>query len=445
MSSQEDCLEISGPISVNGHIRCGGAKNLSTKVIIASILTKSKVILNNVPAIEDVQCTLAMCSQIGVKYVREGDMITVDASKISASSILDYKVTSRISILMFGVLMHFFDKVQIPLPSGCDLGQRKLDLHVHILERFGCTVIESDESMCVTKKPGRLAAQSVHISKPSVGATETAILLSVLADGKSIISGIAIEPEIHCLILFLQSAGARIMYSGERELVIEGVDKLRDLTFNIPGDRIEAASWACLACATHGDLIVSGIDMEHMSTFLGPYSMMGGGFDLIDSNHIRFFRAEQDLRPILLETGPYPQISTDYQPMLATLMTQASGASIIHETLFDNRLNYLQQFKLYGVDSTIYTECLGVGCKFNGQNSQHSAIIHGLTKYTEPNSVVMVDSIRNGFAYIILACCTPGRSVINKIGIIRRGISHLETKLTQAGALTPCNYLRYKQ
>ena len=425
-----EILKITGPCVVNGSILCGGAKNLTTKLIIASILTRSVVRLHNVPNIHDVNCALKLCELAGTKIKRLNSTLSIDTTELKSSNLKMNQVTSRTPVLYLSALLHFFNEVSVPLPSGCPLGSRSLDIHVQILQQFGCVIEEVDNSLHAYRTT-ELIGTSVELPIPSVGATETALFLSVLARGKSILRGIAIEPEINSLILFLQACGAKITYTGERELTIEGTE-LHGIDFEIPGDRIEAASWACLACATGGEIEVSGINPEHLSTFLGVYRAVGGGFALGNNrNSIKFYR-QSEIMPLFLETGPYPQLSTDYQPILASLLAIANGNSRLHETLFSDRLGYLKVFREFGVKATSETGCLGTPCRFNG-TSVHSTVITGNQRLIAPDHVLEIDTIRSGFAYLILACASYGTTHLTKLNIIERGIENLCHKLTMVG------------
>ena len=424
---------ILGQNPISGSIQCGGAKNLAIKVIIGSILTRSVVKLYNIPNIHDVDCSLAMCRAVGMKIAYEEKALILDARNLSIDKINMNTITSRMPILFLTALLNFFDEVTVPSPAGCDLGNRKLNFHVQILEKFGHRIEEYSDKIVGMKKPGTLEGVRIELPYPSVGATETALFASVLAKGTSIINNIAIEPEIKSLVLFLQGCGAKIIYTGERELTIEGVCELNGTNFEVDGDRIEAASWACLACAADGKVAVSGINIEHLSTFLGIYRSFGGDFKLISKETIEFSRAKTGIKPVFLETGPYPQLSTDYQPIISSVLVLSSGNSVLHETLFDNRLGYLDFFSSFNVSSTKYTQCIGNYCHFRDKQSLHSAIINGSLELHSPTSPIHVDTIRSGFAYIILAAIANGSTQIKNMKIVERGIEKLYEKLELVG------------
>jgi len=427
-----ESISIAGGVPAVGSLICGGSKNLALKIIVASILTRSKCRIENIPNILDVVETLHMCEDVGAEVQYDGHVLFIDSAKLSNSNINLREVGGRVSLLYLSVLIHYFDTVSVPLPKGCALGARGIDLHLNIFKKFGLQV-DAGAEKCTLIKMNKLCGTIIELNYPSVGATETALLLSVLASGKSVIKGIANEPEIHYLVLFLQQCGAEIYYTGERELTVEGVEKLNGCDFKVAGDRIEAAGWACMACATNGSIEVDGIEIEQLQTFLGPFMGIGGGFTILDRNKVRFFRKDKLLKPIFVETGPYPMFSTDYQPMLAILMSQANGSSVIHETLFSNRLTYLETLKLFGVLSTASDHCYGRTCRFGGQNYDHSTVITGNTSLTAPSQPIYADTIRSGFAYLISAAIANGSTKINNLKIVKRGIEKLEKKLNSLG------------
>jgi UDP-N-acetylglucosamine 1-carboxyvinyltransferase len=427
-----ESLSICGGQPAKGLVNCGGSKNLVLKVIVASILTRSKCKIDNVPNILDVIETINLCKEIGAEVEYDGYSLNIDSTSLSSSTIEPGEVGSRMPVLYLSVLGHYFNAISVPLPKGCNLGARSIDFHLDILRKFGFEV-DTCNGRCKIVKKSKLKGTVIDLSYPSVGATETALLLSVLAEGKSVIRGIAIEPEINCLILFLQHCGAEIYYTGDRELTIEGVKQLKGCSFKIAGDRLEAAGWACMACATDGQVEVTGIEPEHLQSFLGPFMGLGGGFEMLGPDKILFFRRNKILNPIFLETGPYPMFSTDYQPMLAILMSQANGSSVIHETLFDNRLVYLETLKKFGVLNTITDYCYGRACRFSGHNHEHSAVVTGNTKLKAPDESIRSDTIRSGFAYLIAASIADGTTEISNLKIIKRGIENLEQKLLGLG------------
>lgn len=430
----ESSIKIRGGARVKGLVRCGGAKNLAPKVMIASIMCRSELTIYNVPEILDTASTIEMCKQIGVKCVLLDRKVVMDSRKLTSNKILENSFGSRLSHLFIGAMIHFLPEVSVPTPSGCHLGNRSIDFHLDVLRKFGLEVKLENGFLTVANRPQkRLNAAFIELPYPSVGATEMSIFLAVLAEGRSVISNIAIEPEISSLISFLQRCGAVIRYVGDRAISIEGVESLKGNDFFVFGDRLEASGWACLACASDGEIVVEGIQYENLSSFLGPFMLIGGGFRIVDSDNILFFREKKVLESIFLETGPFPMFSTDYQPLISILMSIADGSSIIHETLFDNRLTYLHNLCKFGARFTLDDHCYGNQCRFVNKNSNHSAIINGVKKLVAPAQPIEIDTIRSGFAYIMAAIIADGETELVNMANIMRGYSDLEEKLHQIG------------
>lgn len=429
-------IKVLGHNGINGEINCGGAKNLVTKVMVASILTRSETKILNVPNIVDVMSVMNMMREIGINVQYNGKNAIIDSTNLANNIIVKDELGSRISVLFLSVLGHFMQEVTVPMPIGCDLGDRTIDLHLKILTKFGFKIAIENNLCTMRRGPDRIKGCNIELPYPSVGATETAIMLAVLAEGRSVIKGIALEPEIQALILFLLKCGARIKYTEDREILIEGVTSLHSCTFKIMGDRIEAAAWACMACATNGNIIVRNVDPQNLINFFGPFRSIGGGFKIIDDDVISFYRESEALNPIFLETGPYPMFSTDYQPMMATLMIQADGSSIIHETLFTKRLEYLRVLREFGLKYTLDDLCYGQECRFAHKNHVHSAILNG-----SPNNKffdvqvdeIEIDTIRSGFAYIIAATVANRTITFHNTQIIKRGFANIVEKLSGIG------------
>ncbi len=262
----------------------------------------------------------------------------------------------------------------------------------------------------------------------SVGATETCLYLSVLAEGSSVIYNAAIEPEINELITMLRAMGAIIFTSPGREIRIEGVKKLTGTRMEVLGDRIEAASWASLACASDGEVTVNGIRPDTLGNFLSFYRQIGGGFELTGAESIRFFRKES-LRPAIIETDVYPGFSTDWQQPFAILLTQASGISIVHETVYEKRFGYLKDLDALGAKTQLTTHCLGSEtCRFRYKNYEHSAIITGPTPFTAAENITIPD-LRAGLAYVIAAAIAQGTSTITGVDFLERGYGNIVPRL----------------
>ncbi|MBL0143444.1 MAG: UDP-N-acetylglucosamine 1-carboxyvinyltransferase [Betaproteobacteria bacterium] len=418
--------QIQGGQPVSGRIRSLGAKNFATKAMVAALLAEGTTTLLNTPRIGDVEitCDLLVASGAKLAWSHEGNL-QVDASAIRSARVpVPDSGSNRIPILLLGVLLHRLGEAHVPFVSGCNIGSRPVDFHLTAARMFGAE-IEIAKDGYHARRSGPLRACHYTLPYPSVGGTESCLYLGVLAKGTSIIENVATEPEIIALITMLNAMGARIQLRPNRELVIEGVDKLYGTTFEVLGDRIEAASWAALAAATDGEITVDGIDPSTLINFFGPFNAVGGGVAIEGPKSIRFFRRHA-LKSIVLETDVFPGFATDWQQPFAVMLTQASGTSVIHETVYERRFDYLEALSALGAKTQIETHCLGsVACRFRGRDFPHSAMILGPTLLHSEGLTLDVPDLRAGLAYVMAAALATGETTITSIQRIERGYGAL--------------------
>ncbi|TMD62668.1 MAG: UDP-N-acetylglucosamine 1-carboxyvinyltransferase [Chloroflexi bacterium] len=430
MPEQEKyAYQIEGGYPVIGEIRCLGAKNFVIKAMVAALLGKTPTMLTNVPAIGDVEITAEMLTSIGVTVQRtDNEVLTIDASTMNTAAVpVPHSGSNRTPILLLSILLHHFDTVSVPVVGGCQIGARSVDFHLDAIRKFG-GVVEETEQGYVAHRVKPLQGTRIHLPYPSVGATETCLYLSVLAEGRTVISNAAIEPEIFELITMLRAMGAIIFTSPGREIRIDGVKQLTGTKMEVLGDRVEAASWASLACASNGNVTVHGIRPDTLGNFLSYFQKVGGGVELLGVESIRFFRKEA-LRPAIIETDVYPGFSTDWQQPFAILLTQADGISIIHETVYEKRFGYLKALDRLGARTQVTTHCLGeAACRYRDMNYDHSAIIMGPTLLTATDSI-MIPDLRAGLAYVIAAAIARGRTTISSIHFLERGYGNIVPRL----------------
>jgi UDP-N-acetylglucosamine 1-carboxyvinyltransferase len=420
---------IEGGYPVIGKINCLGAKNFAIKAMVAALLSDTPTTLTNVPGIGDVDITAEMLTSIGVKVERtDNGVLTIDASTIKVPDVpLPHSGSNRTPILLLSILLHRFHKVSVPIVGGCQIGARAVDFHLDAIRQFG-GVVEETAAGYVAHREKTLRATHIQLSYPSVGATETCLFLSVLAEGRTVISNAAIEPEIYELITMLRSMGAIIFTSPGREIRVDGVKQLTGTRMEVLGDRIEAASWACLACASNGDVTVHGIRPDILGNFLSYFQQVGGGVELKGATSIRFFRKDT-LHSAVIETDVYPGFSTDWQQPFAILLTQADGISIIHETVYEKRFGYLKALDKLGAKTQVTTYCLGeAACRYRDKNYDHSAIIMGPTPFTATDAITIPD-LRAGLAYVIAAAVARGTSTIMGIHFLERGYGNIVPRL----------------
>lgn len=427
----ENAYKIKGGKILKGEITLAGAKNVSTKVMIAALLADTKSVLENIPRIGDVEITLEICQALGAKYqwldknVLEIDPTTINTYKVP----IEYSGKNRTPILFFGPLIHRFRKAEVPFLGGCTIGARPVDFHINAYEQMGAKIDCSNGAYQVEAEG--LKGAIIRLPYPSVGATENIIMGAVLAKGTTVIENAAIEPEIEDLALFLQSMGAVIYQDVNRTWIINGVNKLKGGYYKIMSDRIEAASFASLALANRGDITVKGIDQRYILTFLNWVRKVGGDFEL-KKDGIRFYTTN-NLHSAVLETDVHPGFMTDWQQPFTIVLTQAEGVSIIHETVYEERFGYTKALNKMGANIQLTTNCLGSKpCRFNNRDYLHSAIITGPTKLH--GDELEVPDLRAGFAYLMAALIAEGESIIKSIDKVERGYENIKERLKNLGA-----------
>ncbi|HYP72816.1 MAG TPA: UDP-N-acetylglucosamine 1-carboxyvinyltransferase, partial [Microbacterium sp.] len=317
-------LAIRGGRPLTGRVEVKGAKNLATKAMVAALLGDTVSVLRDVPDISDVQVVRSLLEVHGVTVDDDGEgILRLDPSgAVSAhmEEIDAHAGASRIPILFCGPLLHLLGQAFIPDLGGCRIGDRPIDFHLDALRAFGATVEKLPSGIRLSAPAEGLTGANIELPYPSVGATEQVLLTAVRAKGTTELRNAAIEPEIMDLIAVLQKMGAIISYEPNRVIFIEGVDALRGYDHRCIFDRNEAASWACAALATDGDIFVGGAKQQEMLTFLNVFRKAGGDFDIAEDG-IRFRRGRA-LRPVVVETDVHPGFMTDWQQPLIVALTQ---------------------------------------------------------------------------------------------------------------------------
>lgn len=436
-----DFIVLRGGRPLNGEVTVRGAKNAISKEMVAALLTAEKCVLKNVPKIEDVEVVSNMIRAVGGEVVRKkNDDIEITAKDIRPVDKTElHKIAgkSRIPVLFAGPLLHRSKEAFIPELGGCKIGKRPVDFHMKALEALGAQVEELEKGQHITAE--KLYGTKIKLDYPSVGATEQVLLASVLAEGVTELSNAAIEPEIMDLIAVLQKMGAIISVDTDRVITIVGVKSLRGYEHTPITDRIEVASWACAAAATNGRIFVRGARQEVLMTFLNKFRQVGGEFNVREDG-IEFFRpfdklraSGGDLKSIAVETDVHPGFMTDWQQPFTVLLTQCEGASIIHETVYENRFGYVNALNQMGANIQLFRDCLGGRpCRFGSKNHLHSAVVTGPTKLH--GAEIEMPDLRAGFSYIIAALAAEGESRIKNVGVLYRGYENFIEKLKGLGA-----------
>ena len=433
-----DILEVEGGQPLRGNITVRGAKNLVSKAMVASLLGQGPSRLDAVPQIRDVEIVAELLRAHGVAVsVNDAEgTVNMDPAGVEMAKTADiaaYAGASRIPILFCGPLLHRLGEAFIPDLGGCNLGGRPVDFHLDILKRFGAEVLDEPGGVRLTA-PRRLQGMQTELAFPSVGATEQFLLTAVLAEGIAVLRGAAVEPEIMDLVAVLQQMGAIISIEDDRTFKVEGVDSLHGYRHRSLTDRIEVASWAAAALATGGDIMVLGAKQADLVSYLNIYRKVGGRFDVSDDG-IRFYHPGGPLRSVAVETGVHPGFATDWQQPLVVALTQATGLSVVHETVYENRLGFTGALRTMGAQIQLYRECLGGQvCRFGMRNYRHSAVIAGPTALHAAD--IEVPDLRGGFSHLIAALAAPGTSRVKGISLIDRGYEHFTAKLEALGART---------
>lgn len=434
-----DLLNIKGGNPLKGTVKAAGAKNAMTKLLVASLLSDKKCTFYNVPNIGDVEVTVALCEEIGmeVKWDREASTMEVVTKELKTSYVPQrFSGSNRIPILMIGALLGRTDQdIIVPTIGGCSIGPRPVDFHIQALEKLGATIEYRGmkrEGAYFAHAHNGLVGTLITLPYPSVGATENIILAGVTAKGITTIKNAAIEPEIIELVLFLQKLGSIITIDVDRTIRIQGTRRFHPVEHTVIPDRIEAASWGMAAISTKGRVFVEGAQHLNMVTFLNKIREVGGGFT-IRSNGIEFFYDGPLQGGLHLETDVHPGFMTDWQQPFVVLLTQATGSSVVHETVYENRFGYTETLREMGADISLFRQCLGGKlCRFASQCFGHSVIVKGSTPLI--GKEIRVPDLRAGFAYVMAALIASGTSTLSGLHFLERGYEDLIKKLGALGA-----------
>ncbi len=423
---------IKGGKPLFGEVKVAGAKNAASKTMVATLLTDEPCILENMPQIGDVDIVVELLKNIGSEVDIAGATARIATPSIKNNRVLQLTRRNRIPILALGPLLARAGEAEVPVLGGDKLGARPVDIHLEALSKLGVQLQITKDSYHAWARNGLHGAE-VELRFPSVGATENVMLAAVLAKGKTVIKNAALEPEILDLIKMLQKMGAIIELAPPRTITIEGVGKLRGVTHRILPDRNEAVSFACLAIATNGRIVVKGARQDDLITFLNVVRRLGAEYEVTDDG-IAFFRpAGSSLRALSVKTDVHPGFMTDWQQPLCVLLTQAEGISAIHETIYEDRFGYALDLNEMGAKIKVATECPeGEQCRFAGKGFFHAASIHGPAPLASRN--LHVRDLRSGMVDILAALVAQGVSEVDGVDEIDRGYERMDERLRDLGA-----------
>ena len=422
-----DKIKITGGVPLHGEIQISGAKNAALPLICASLLTEETLTLSNMPVLADIGTMEKLLAQHGVEIDpyplradderRAGGRIKLNAGRITNFT-APYELvrTMRASVLVLGPLLARFGEAKVSLPGGCAIGTRPIDMHLHALEQMGAE-IELAEGYVHARAPKGLRGAHIQFDKISVGATENILMAACLAQGETIISNAAREPEVMDLVQCLTAMGAKIDGAGcEDDIRVTGVARLHSAQHAVIADRIETGTYAAAAAITGGDVELLGARVDTLGAVIEKFHECG--IDITPTvRGIRVKRANGQLEGVDIMTQPYPGYPTDMQAQMMALMSMAKGASMITETIFENRFMHVP-------------ELTRMGARINVHGS--SAMIRGSDGLT--GAEVMATDLRASSSLIIAALAAKGETVINRVYHLDRGYERLEAKLSACGA-----------
>ncbi len=424
-------LKIEGPQRVEGEVIISGAKNAASKMMVASLLTDEPVILHNFPRIDEIDIVRELVERMGANVEIRDHTLILETPEIVTDEVVGLSRANRISVLALPALLHRKGKAILPIVGGDRIGPRPVNYHLDALRAMGAEIDESGDKF-IAMAPNGLSGTRVVLPFPSVGATENILLAGVLAKGRTVIENAALEPEILDLIMMLQNMGAIIELGTGRTISIDGVTRLRGASHEILPDRMEAASYACMALATGGRIFCRNARQADMITFLNAVRRIGADYEVM-GNGIVFFR-KGPMRGIDLETDTHPGFMTDWQQPFTLVLTQCEGTSVVHETVYEDRFGYTRELNRLGARITVFDKCLGeLPCRFRTKRHPHSAIVQGPTSLAAiPESLDIFD-IRAGITLVIAALCARGTTLLTGLEHLDRGYENLLGKLDNLG------------
>lgn len=422
-------LEIWGKNPLQGEVTISGAKNSALVLMAGSILCPAQTILRNVPNLVDIKRMGQILTSLGIKLQRQDDAIIIDASQINPTE-APYDVVSqlRASFFVIGPLLTRFGTARVPLPGGCAIGARPVDLHVRGLQAMGATVSIEDGVVHanLTGSKKRLQGTHIYLDYPSVGATETILMAATLAKGTTTIGNAAQEPEIVDLANFCNAMGAKVSGAGTNTITIEGVTSLNSIDYSVIPDRIEAGTFLVAGAITRSEITLNSVIPKHLAPVIaklreigcevvveaGDGNTFGGN---IEAKRLRIIPGE--LKGTDIETLPYPGFPTDMQAQFTALLSISHGNSVISETVFENRLRHVAELQR-----------LGTNIRVKG----HHAIVQGVSSLS--GAPVMATDLRASAALVLAGLAAEGKTTVRGLHHLDRGYENIEAKLRGLGA-----------
>ena len=409
-------LLIKGGKSLLGEIDCSGAKNAALPVIAASILSSDDITLKNLPYLQDITTMFELIGSMGADISLDEKMnFKLNTSNLSnLEARYELVKTMRASILVLGSMVAKYGYAKIALPGGCAIGTRPVNYHLNALEKLGAEI--SLNNGYIEAKAKKLIGSSIEFEGVTVTGTENLMMAASLADGLTVLTNVAKEPEISDLADFLNSMGAKISGAGTDEIRIEGVEELNGTTFKIPADRIEAGTYLVAAAITNGKITIKKIDSARMGSIIETLQKAGAEVCL-NENSISLDMTKNTIKPVDIVTAPFPGFPTDMQAQFTVLNCIGHGESSVKETIFENRFMHVQELNRMGTDITI---------------SGTTALINGVDSIS--GAQVMATDLRASASLILAGLIAKGETIVDRIYHIDRGYERIEEKLSNLGA-----------
>lgn len=410
-----DRFIIRGGKKLNGSVHTSGSKNAALPILVATLLTDEPCVLHRVPNLRDVRTTLKILEYLGKKVEYKNNTVTVSADGVLKNT-LPYELVKqmRASFWVAGPLLTRFKVAEIPLPGGCAIGVRPVDIHLKGFEKLGAECEIKGGNVIIRAE--ELVPAKIVLRFPSVGATQNLLMCACLIPGETVLENVAKEPEVDDVIAFLNKMGADIRTDDKGRLVVHGKTALHGAEHTVVADRIESGSYMLAAAATRGNVTVTGCVPEHNSILLEALQEAGFTLDVTsDSVHIRAY--DGDINPVRVRTAPYPGFATDLQAPWMTLMSLCSGTAEVDEDIFENRFMHAPELVRMGAD--IVTE-------------KSVARVTGVKELCAAQ--VQASDLRGGMALVIAGLCAKGETEVERVYHIDRGYENLEQKLTALGA-----------
>ncbi|MDC1150479.1 UDP-N-acetylglucosamine 1-carboxyvinyltransferase [Gammaproteobacteria bacterium] len=409
-------LLINGGRSLKGEISCSGAKNAALPMIAATILSDKNIVLKNLPYLQDITTMFELLGSMGANILLNENMdFTISTNALNEKEArYELVKTMRASILVLGPLVAKYGEAKIALPGGCAIGSRPVNYHLDALEQLGATIILKNGYIEASAK--KLIGSKIKFDGVTVTGTENIMMAACLAEGTTVLTNVAKEPEIIDLADFLNKMGAKISGAGSDEITIEGVDRLHGTEHIIPADRIEAGTYLVAAAVTKGEIVINGINPNRLVKVLDKLNETGAIIET-SKNSISLSMKRDKPKPVDITTAPFPEFPTDMQAQFSVINAIADGISNIYETVFENRFMHVQELNR-----------MGSNIQVNG----NQAIIEGVDSLY--GAEVMATDLRASASLILAGLCAKGETKVDRIYHIDRGYERIEEKLNYLGA-----------